>query len=49
MKGKKTDKMTLHRESLRNLEQNALPKVAGGITSPPVLTCNHCTRAPITC
>jgi hypothetical protein len=49
MKRKTLDKMTLHRESLRRLEQNALREVAGGITSPPVLTCVHCTHAPITC
>lgn len=49
MKSKRLDRMTLHRETLRNLEEDALRKVAAGITSPPVLTCIKCTHAPITC
>jgi hypothetical protein len=50
MKNRKLEKMVLSRETLQNLETDSLREAAAGvITQSPLLTCNRCTHAPITC
>jgi hypothetical protein len=50
MKNRKLEKVVLNRETLQNLEKDSLREaVAGVITQSPMLTCNRCTHAPITC